>query len=118
MDKVRDDVGLSDPLIVQYGRWLFATAKGDLGYSRFRDVEVEQVVAKRLETTTTLALLSTIMSALIAIPLGVLAAVKRGSLTDQIIGIISGINMAMPPFWIGLIIVYTCLLYTSPSPRD
>jgi len=116
MDKVRGDVGLSDPLIVQYGRWLFATAKGDLGYSRFRDVEVEQVVAKRLETTTTLALLSTIMSALIAIPLGVLAAVKRGSLTDQIIGIISGINIAMPPFWIGLIIVYTTSVYFDWVP--
>ena len=116
MDKVRGDVGLSDPLIVQYGRWLFATAKGDLGYSRFRDVEVEEVVAKRLETTTTLALLSTIMSALIAIPLGVLAAVKRGSLTDQIIGIISGINMAMPPFWIGLIIVYTTSVYFNWVP--
>ncbi|MBI14696.1 MAG: peptide ABC transporter [Chloroflexi bacterium] len=116
MDKVRGDVGLSDPLIIQYGRWLFATAKGDLGYSRFRDVEVEQVVAKRLETTTTLALLSTIMSALIAIPLGVLAAVKRGSLTDQIIGIISGVNIAMPPFWIGLIIVYTTSVYFDWVP--
>ena len=107
MEKVRDDVGLSDPLIIQYARWLGNASKGNLGYSRLRDRYVAPVVFTRLETTVTMALLSMVLSAVIAIPLGVIAAVKRGSFIDQIIRIITGINLAMPPFWIGLIVVYT-----------
>lgn len=116
IEKVRSDVGLSDPLIVQYGEWLYSASKGDLGYSRLRDKEVEEVVFKRLETTTTMALLSTIISALIAIPLGLLAAVKRGTRTDQVIGIFTGINMAMPPFWIGLTVVYLTAVHLNWTP--
>ena len=105
MERLRSDLGLNDPLLVQYGRWLWGAMQGDLGYSHLRDRNVSEFVVDRLETTLTMAVFAMTLSLLIAIPTGIISAIKRGSLTDQFIRIITAICLAMPPFWVGIMIV-------------
>ena len=86
--KLREELGLNDPIIVQYGRWLAETVQGNLGYSHFQDRYVSETVKDKIETTLTMAVLSMIISLAVAIPAGVISAVKRGSWLDQIIRIL------------------------------
>ncbi len=116
MERLRSDLGLNDPLLVQYGRWLWGAIQGDLGYSHLRDRNVSEFVVDRLETTLTMAVFAMTLSLLIAIPTGIISAIKRGSLTDQFIRIITAICLAMPPFWVGIMIVLVTSIYFNWVP--
>ena len=105
--KLREDLGLNDPIIVQYGRWVLEVAQGNLGYSHFQDRPVSETVIDKMETTLTMAVLSMVISLAVAIPLGVISAVKRGSVYDQIIRVVTASALAIPPFWLGIMIVLT-----------
>ena len=107
--KLREDLGLNDPIIVQYGRWVLEVAQGNLGYSHFQDRPVSETVIDKMETTLTMAVLSMVISLGVAIPLGVISAVKRGSVYDQIIRVVTASALAIPPFWLGIMIVLTAI---------
>ena len=66
-DKLREELGLNDPLIVQYGRWLGNLLTGDLGYSHYQDRYVTQIVEVKIEATVTLAILAMVFSLAIAL---------------------------------------------------
>ena len=114
--KLREELGFNDPVIVQYGRWLLQAVQGDLGYSVLRDQEVSDLLLDKLETTITMAVLAMIVSLSIAIPSGIISAVKRGSRTDEIIRIMTAIFLAAPPFWVGIIIIWFVSFYIGWSP--
>lgn len=103
--KLREELGLNDPIIVQYGRFLGNALTGDLGYSNYQDRPVIGVVRDKLEATLTLALFAMAISLGIAIPLGVLSAVRRGSWLDQSIRVFTALGLAVPPFWLGILIL-------------
>jgi peptide/nickel transport system permease protein len=105
MKILREDLGLTEPLIIQYGQWLKEIFSGSLGYSVLRDQYVLPVLTDKLETTLTLAILSMIFSLLVAVPLGIISAIRRGSKIDEIIRTLTGIAIATPPFWIGMLII-------------
>ena len=105
LQKFREDLGLTEPLIVQYGKWLAQTATGDLGYSYYFSKPVWDVIKPKIETTVTLAIFGVIIAIVLALPAGIFSALFRGSWFDQTIRTISAAGMAVPAFWLGIIIL-------------
>jgi len=104
-EKLREELGLNDPLIVQYGRWLGGLMTGNLGYSHYQDRYVSQIVQDKIEATVTLAIMAMAFSLLLAFPLGIWSAVTRGSWWDQGIRIFTATSLAVPPFWLGILLI-------------
>ena len=101
---LREEMGLNDPFIVRYGRYMFDLVQGDLGTSyKTRDPVGEEVWA-RLPNTITLALTSTVVAILLALPLGIIAAIKQNTLFDVSM-FISLLGISMPVFWMGLLLI-------------
>ncbi|QFY61976.1 ABC transporter permease [Rhizobium grahamii] len=102
---LRHDLGLDQPLILRYGRWLAGVLMGNLGQSYTYGVPVAGLVVERLAVTLPLALLAIALSMLIAIPLGVLAASRRGGVADVVASVFSQIGIAVPAFWMALLLI-------------
>jgi peptide/nickel transport system permease protein len=97
--------GLDQPIIVQYGRWLSRALQGDLGKGIQYRVPVIELIRPRLWNSIQLATVSMVVAVLLALPLGVLAAAKRGQIWDRIaMGIGLG-GQSLPSFWLALILV-------------
>jgi peptide/nickel transport system permease protein len=97
--------GLDQPIIVQYFFFLGQLLQGNLGESIFLNRPVLQALAERAEPTTLLTLLSILIAAVIALPIGILAAYRRGSLFDQVVMTISMLAASIPTFWLGLVLI-------------
>jgi peptide/nickel transport system permease protein len=114
--QLRADLGLDRPLGEQYARFLGGLARGDLGRSFFYRRPVLAVIAAALPATALLAAAALAVSLLIALPLGVLAAVRRDRPTDRLALVGSLIGVSMPNFWLGplLIILFSFRLGWLP----
>ncbi|WP_377296748.1 ABC transporter permease [Rhizobium sp. SGZ-381] len=98
-------LGLDQPLPVRYVTWVLSAFKGDLGTSYTYSVPVAGLIAERLAVTVPLSLLAVALSMAIAIPLGVISAGRRNSLVDYGASVISQVFIAVPGFWVGLLLV-------------
>lgn len=105
IDELSEQLGFNDPIIVQYKNWVLDVLKGDLGYSYFMNDSVNNIIADHFLPTFTLATISIIVAVIIAIPLGVIAANRRGTFLDQTLIMISLIGMAIPSFLLGLLLM-------------
>lgn len=101
-DELRRDLGLDQPLPVQWGVWFGHVLKGDLGYSIFLNRPVTQAIWERAEPTIMLTLIALSLAIVLGISLGVLSAVRHGSWVDVGAMIVSLAGISMPTFWIGL----------------
>ena len=118
-DRVRimADLGLSDPLPVQYARWLRDIVAGQLGKSFFRGDTVAEMIIHRGPITAEIAVLSLIVSWIVGLPVGILSAFKPNSLPDGVARTLSVLFIAIPGFWLGMLIVLALLFwfgYKSP----
>ncbi|RJK98271.1 ABC transporter permease [Vallicoccus soli] len=116
-DALRERSGLDEPLLVQYLDWAGRALTGDLGVS-FRSGEtVTGLVAERLPATLSLALGAIVVALLMAFPLGLLAARRRGTATDHAATVVSQAGISIPDFWLGilLILVFSLTLGWLPS---
>ena len=115
--KLRAELGLDKPFLVRHFDWLSKTAKGDLGRSLISGQPVIEKVLLRLPVTLELTLLAMVISVIVAVPLGIISAVKRNSVWDYIGSVISMVGIAMPAFWLGilLIIVFSLLWRLLPA---
>jgi len=102
---VRHDMGLDQPLPVQYVIWLGHIARGDLGKSVFSKLPVSQLIGQRAPATIELAVVGELLTVLIALPLGVAAAVKQRTLLDWLISSTTSIGLAIPNFWLGILLI-------------
>lgn len=102
---LREAMGLNDPIPVQYLNWIKDVLHGDLGRSVFIDKPMTQILSEYMGPTISLTVYAMILATVIAIPLGVLAAKKRGTLADQGISLISMIGISMPSFLLGLLLI-------------
>jgi peptide/nickel transport system permease protein len=102
---VRKQYGLDRPLPVQYGSWLARTVKGDLGESLFFRKPVFELVKERLPVTMTLGVLAMGFALALAVPLGILAALRPNSWIDRIALFVAVIGQAMPSFWFALLLI-------------
>jgi ABC-type dipeptide/oligopeptide/nickel transport system permease component len=118
VEQIRVKLGLDKPLIVQFGQYVTDLAKGDLGNSLTTGQPVAAEIKARLPASAELTLLGLIVSMLIAVPLGILAATRPGSLVDHACRIISTAGVSLPVFFTGLILVYVFyyLLGWAPAP--
>lgn len=94
------------PIMVQYGHWLWRMVHFDLGYSFSREANVTNVIAERLCNTLLLSVISIFFTWLIAIPLGIYAAVKQYSWGDRIMSFISYFGMSLPSFFLALLLMF------------
>lgn len=99
------EVGWYDPWVVQYLDWWGQVLQGNLGVSLIDGRPIGPDIAKRLPVTAALAVLGTLVSALVGITMGVVAAV-RGGAVDRGITALSGILLSLPAFWVGVLLVY------------
>lgn len=99
-------LGLNDPLYVQYAKWLSGLFKGELGYSFSRFAPVTQLIGERVGPTLLLASSSLLMGIVIAVPIGIISAVKQKSSLDYILTGLSFLGTSIPPFFLGLGLIY------------
>jgi peptide/nickel transport system permease protein len=99
--QLRERLGLDRPLLVQYGSFLQGLLRGDLGVSLRNDQPVTQQIIERMPATAELALASMAVAVLIALPLGIIAAVWRGTVVDHSAMTLSLVGISVPNFWLG-----------------
>jgi len=102
---IREAMGLNDPVLVRYGRWIGGVLQGDLGTSLFSDQPVLDVILERLPVTVSLAVTALVIALAIAIPGGIIAGTRPGRLGDRVVTVGSSIGLAVPNFWLGLMLV-------------
>ena len=105
VEELREEMGLNDPAVVQYGRYMLNFVQGDLGTSYSTKRPVAEEVFSRFPYTFNLSIVAGVVSILLAIPLGILAAVKQNTLFDNVSMIVSLIGVSMPIFWLALLLV-------------
>ncbi len=117
IEKLNEEMGFNDPIIVQYGRYITNLVKGDMGNSYKTGVSVSKEIGERFPNTLKLTLLSILISIAISIPIGIISATKQYSIFDNFGMIIALIGISMPSFWLGLnlIIIFALKLGWLPS---
>ena len=105
------DLGLSDPLWLQYLSWMRDVLAGNFGRSFFRSESVADMIARRGPLTAQIALLSVVFSWLIGIPVAIISALRPNSIADNVVRFLSILFLAVPGFWLGMLIVLG-LLFT------
>lgn len=105
VETVRRAYGLDKPLVAQYVDWAGAALRGDFGRSFFYNAQVSDLIAERLPVTMTLGFIGLLLALIVAIPLGILAAVHAGSWLDRLALTGAVLGQAMPSFWIGLLLI-------------
>jgi dipeptide transport system permease protein len=118
IEQIRVKLGLDKPLIVQFGRYVQDLTRGELGASLTTGQPVATDIRTRLPASAELTLLGLIVSMLIAVPLGIIAATKPGSLVDHFCRVIATAGVSLPVFFTGLVLVYVFyyLLGLAPAP--
>ena len=105
-EALREELGLNDPVLVQYGRWAAGFLKGDMGASYSYRMPVSEMILDKLPVTITMTLMAFVWMILISIPVGLYAAKHEGGMTDRIITVVNQIIMAVPPFFAGILITF------------
>ncbi len=105
MEQMREALGLNDPLHVQLGRYLMRLAQGDLGRSLFGGQPVAVLIASNIGATVQLTIAAMAVAVVIGVPLGILAAVKRGTLWDVTAVVLAMLGVSIPSFWLGLMMI-------------
>ncbi|HEX9477785.1 MAG TPA: ABC transporter permease [Methylomirabilota bacterium] len=113
---MRHQLGLDQPLVVQFGTWLWGVLRLDFGTSLWTGQPVIEEVLIRLPLSLEVAILATIVSVLLAIPLGMLAAVRQDTWVDYVIRVVSIGGQAIPSFWVGILVILFLVIYFGWGP--
>ena len=108
---IMQDLGLSDSLPVQYARWMRDIATGQLGKSFFRGDTVRDLILHRGPLSAEIAILALIISWLVGLPVGILSAIRPNGWADALVRTLSVLFIAVPGFWLGLLIVLALLFW-------
>ena len=109
-------LGLDQPLLVQFGTWLWGVLRFDFGTSLWTGQPVIEELLIRLPLSLELAVLATIVSVLLAIPFGILSAVRQDTWLDYVIRVISIGGLAIPSFWVGILVILFLVIYFGWGP--
>ena len=109
LDEIRHDLGLDQPLPVRYAHWMTDLLRGDFGDSMLTKRSTLKTFVEHSPVTFEIGLLSIAVGALIAIPIGTMAAVKRGTPIDHISRLVASVGIAAPNFWLGTMAVVFCI---------
>lgn len=114
--KIIAELGLDQPLVVQYWQWISGLLRGDLGYSYISEKPTIEEIAPRLPITGTLAILALTLSVCTGVPLGVLSAVRQNTKMDYALRVFSLSGLSLPSFWLGLLILMAFVNYLGTIP--
>lgn len=109
--RIMEDLGLSDPLLIQYLRWMKDIANGSLGKSFFRGDKVSDLILHRGPLSAEIGLLAVVVSWIVGLPAGVVSATRPNSLVDAGARSLSILFLAIPGFWLGMLIVLALLFW-------
>ena len=115
-ERLRQLHGLDQPVHVRYWNWATMIMSGDLGYSRTYRVPVSEVLGKSLLNTSILAGTALVFSLLVAIPLGVWAALRKGSRVDYLVNLFAFAGISVPSFWIAIVLILLFAVYIPLYP--
>jgi peptide/nickel transport system permease protein len=110
VERIRQGLGLDRPFLVQFWDWLCGILHGDLGISIFTNLPVTSLIAQRIEPTLSLMAITLVLTILIAVPLGVVAAWKAGSWIDRSIMAFAVLAFSLPVFVVGYVLAYVFAL--------
>jgi peptide/nickel transport system permease protein len=116
LDAMRAKMGTDKPLYVQYGNWVWGMLRLDFGVSMFFEEAVSRDLAAKFPITLELTVLALLIATIIAVPLGLLSAVKQDTPADYVARIITITGVALPNFWVGILIVYFLVLLFGWMP--
>ena len=114
--KLEKELGLDQPIVVQYVQWIGGLAHGDLGYSYVSEKPAIDEILPRIPITAKLAGLALLFSVVFGVPFGVISAVKQNSGLDYVLRVISLSGLSMPAFWIGLLILMAFVKFFGVIP--
>ena len=103
VEQTREEMGLNDPFVVLYGRWLGNCLHGDFGTSYSLNKPVTELLSVRLWPTLKLTLMSMLIMLILSVPLGMISALKKDTWIDYLVRGITFVGCAMPNFWVGLL---------------
>lgn len=104
--QIREDLGLDDPFIVRYGNWLGDAVRGDLGQSYITDQPVMETITQRIPVTAQLAFMAVLIAVILAVPIGIIGAYKRGRWPDNISSAGVQVALSIPNFITGIFLIW------------
>jgi peptide/nickel transport system permease protein len=116
IEEIRQLYGFDRPLVVQYAMWLWQAAQGDLGVSLLSSSKVVDLIQQRMPNTILIALYALVIAAVVGVSLGVLAATRVGSRLDAAITSIASLGVALPSFWLAILLVVAFSLHWHLFP--
>jgi peptide/nickel transport system permease protein len=116
IEEIRQLYGFDRPLVVQYAMWLWHAAQGDLGVSLLSSSKVVDLIQQRMPNTILIALYALVIAAVVGVSLGVLAATRVGSRLDAIITSVASLGVALPSFWLAILLVVAFSLHWHLLP--
>lgn len=118
LEQIRHEFGLDKPIPVQYAIWIKNALHGDLGRSPKTGLSVSKTIMHRLPITAELAFLALLMALILGIPLGILAAVRRGSIADYLCTCSALLGLSVPHFWLGLLFILAFAVHLGILPAS
>ena len=104
--RIRQQLGLDEPIYIQFGTWVWNLMQGDLGVSIFSNLPVSKLIAQRLEPTLVVAACTVVLSIVVAVPMGTIAAWKAGTWIDRLVMLFAVAGFSVPIFVIGYGLMY------------
>ncbi|PWS36663.1 peptide ABC transporter [Falsiroseomonas bella] len=106
VERIRESLGLDRPYLVRFSAWVWDILRGDLGVSIFTNLPVSTMIAQRIEPTLSLMIVTLILAISIAVPMGVVAAWKQGTLIDRAVMAFAVLGFSVPVFVVGYLLAY------------
>ena len=116
VDRIRESLGLDRPFIVRFAEWAWRVVNGDLGQSIFTNLPVTHMIAQRIEPTVSLMVLTLVLTIVVAVPMGVLAAARQGTWIDRLVMLVSVSGFSVPVFVVGYLMAYIFALQLDMFP--
>ena len=116
LKEARASLGMDRPLSVQYLSWIADVARGDMGKSFWTDTPISRVIERRGPITLQIAIMSVVFSWIVGLPVGMIGAMWRNSLRDYTSRLIVTLFLAIPSFWLGLVVILVAVFYFSWRP--
>jgi peptide/nickel transport system permease protein len=114
--RIRAHLGLDQPVHIQFAEWVWRLLQGDLGISIFTNLPVSKLIEQRIEPTLALTVSTLIISVLVAIPMGVLAAWRAGSWVDRVVMVFAVLGFSVPVFVLAYILIYIFAIWADLLP--
>ena len=115
-EKLRKFMGLDEPMPVQYAKWFGSIIRGDLGESSIYRIPVSDILRRRFPVTLELTVLALAFTWTVAIPVGILSALKQDTLIDYVLRVFSIVGVSMPLFWTGILILFALVVFFDWFP--